>query len=255
MWQKIILSIVGLILAGGGITGYQIIKNDTNIPNDFDNIPHIVESVIDGDTIKISKTESSSWRDRVKVRLLSIDTPEKGECYYKEAKEYLTNLIEKKEILLEKDISGIDKYDRFLRYVVLPSIDPKEDSILINERLIRKGYAVYIASPPNNRYNDLFATAQRKAKDEKLGIWGECGQSEKSEKETNKLREQNDAVPPSPECTIKGNISEKGYGKIFLVEGCANYNRVKIDTRKGEQYFCSEKEAISAGFRKVENCP
>jgi hypothetical protein len=29
----------------------------------------------------------------------------------------------------------------------------------------------------------------------------------------------------------------------------------KYDNRKGEQYFCSEQEALSAGFRKATNCP
>ena len=43
------------------------------------------------------------------------------------------------------------------------------------------------------------------------------------------------SAPPSPECTIKGNISEKGYGKLYFLEGYPNYLKVKVDTRKGER--------------------
>jgi len=68
------------------------------------------------------------------------------------------------------------------------------------------------------------------------------------------LREK-DSGPSDPECIIKGNISEKGYGKTYLIPGCDNYKNVKIDQRKGEKYFCTEEEAFEAGFRKATNCP
>lgn len=57
---------------------------------------------------------------------------------------------------------------------------------------------------------------------------------------------------PAPPCVIiKGNISASGE-KIFHVPGQANYNNVKIDEAAGEKFFCSEDEAIAAGWRKAK---
>ena len=51
-----------------------------------------VESVIDGDTIILATGEH--------VRLLGIDTPERGECYYQEATDFLKSLLINKLVLL-----------------------------------------------------------------------------------------------------------------------------------------------------------
>lgn len=54
-------------------------------------------------------------------------------------------------------------------------------------------------------------------------------------------------------CNVKGNISSSGE-KIFHVPGCASYNATIIDTTAGERVFCTEKEALDAGWRKAKNC-
>ncbi len=66
------------------------------------------------------------------------------------------------------------------------------------------------------------------------------------------------ASPPSEEptdgsCDIKGNISSK-QEKIYHVQGCGSYSQTKIDEGVGERWFCSEQEAVDAGWRKAENC-
>lgn len=124
-----------------------------------------------------------------------------------------------------------------------------KDNLLVNEYLVRQGYAWSINSSPDKRYRDLLAAAEQEAKKKQCGLWGECNYERE-----NKLR-QLDVKPDNPRCIIKGNISEKGYGKTYLVPGCDNYERVKIDPRRGERYFCSQAEAQAAGFRKAENCP
>ena len=56
---------------------------------------------------------------------------------------------------------------------------------------------------------------------------------------------------PAPPCEIvKGNISRSGE-KIYHVPGGANYDQVKIDEAAGEMFFCTEEEAIAAGWRKA----
>lgn len=51
----------------------------------------------------------------------------------------------------------------------------------------------------------------------------------------------------SPQCLIKGNVSRSG--KIFHTPGSRHYDAVKINTDKGERWFCSLDEAIQAGWR------
>ncbi len=237
MLKKIIFGIIAALLAVGGYTGYKLVKQEN-----YDDQPQQVVEVIDGDTIKI--------KDNVRVRLIGINAPDKGECYYEESREFLKEFLEGKTVNLEKDISGKDDYGRPLRYVILPSNDPEKDNILINDYIVRQGYAQAVSSPPDNRYHDLLVSAQEEALRENRGIWREC----EYEDELSERREKN-FEPTEPDCLIKGNISTRGYGRIYLLPGCDNYDTVKIDFTKGEAYFCTEKEAQEAGFRKATNCP
>jgi len=47
---------------------------------------------------------------------------------------------------------------------------------------------------------------------------------------------------------IKGNIGSKG-DRIYHVPGGRWYDKTRIDTGKGERWFCSEAEARAAGWR------
>lgn len=49
------------------------------------------------------------------------------------------------------------------------------------------------------------------------------------------------------DCNIKGNISRRG--KIYHTPESSSYNAVKIDTSKGERFFCSIADAEAAGWR------
>jgi len=56
----------------------------------------------------------------------------------------------------------------------------------------------------------------------------------------------------SPACRIKGNISVMGE-RIYHVPGQAYYDSTRIDTLKGERWFCTEAEARAAGWRKAHD--
>lgn len=49
-------------------------------------------------------------------------------------------------------------------------------------------------------------------------------------------------------CNIKGNISSNG--KFYFVPGARSYATTKIDESKNERWFCSEAEAVAAGWTK-----
>jgi hypothetical protein len=63
-------------------------------------------------------------------------------------------------------------------------------------------------------------------------------------------------TPPEPViepqvCNIAGNISASGE-KIYHLPGMANYKQVVIDEGRGERWFCTEEEAVAAGWRKAQ---
>lgn len=57
------------------------------------------------------------------------------------------------------------------------------------------------------------------------------------------------AEDTSRECSIKGNISLNGE-RIYHLPSGEWYDETRIDTLKGERWFCSEEEARAAGWRR-----
>lgn len=105
----------------------------------------IVERIIDGDTIKVS------YNGRLEsLRLIGINAFEKNEPGGAEATMFLHTLLHKGNIIIvEFDKRKRDKYRRLLGYVYLG----KE---MLNEKLIKEGYASPFNVPPNNKYQRRF---------------------------------------------------------------------------------------------------
>jgi len=117
----------------------------------------LVTRVIDGDTIEIETGE--------RVRLTCIDTPETYEDKYKEAKDYLTELILNEEVKLVKDVSETGKYGRLIRYIYL------EDGSFVNELIVRNGYGIAYLYRPDVKLCPIIQEAEDYARINKLGIW------------------------------------------------------------------------------------
>jgi len=116
-----------------------------------------VIEVIDGDTIRIE--------GNYKVRLIGVNTPERGQKCYEEAKIFLKNLIEGKEVYLERDKRDKDKYGRLLRYVYY-------NSTMVNLLLVKEGYAVIFFDKENRKYSKELEEAYIYAKENKIGcLW------------------------------------------------------------------------------------
>ncbi len=105
-----------------------------------------VKRVVDGDTFI---TENN----RV-IRLLGIDAPEKGQKCFEEARRYLQNLIEGREVKLEYDKIKHDKYGRLLAYVWV-------GSLFVNKEMIEKGYAVFKNYGKKLKYEKLLNITPR----------------------------------------------------------------------------------------------
>src|SRR3990167_688727 len=129
-----------------------------------------VIEVVDGDTIKLNTGQT--------VRFIGIDTPETKDprrpvgCFGKEASAETKNLLDGREVILKKDVSDVDKYNRILRYVYLPL--PNGQTLFVNDYLIRAGFAKVSTYPPDVKYTEQFIEAERQAREGNKGLWGRC---------------------------------------------------------------------------------
>lgn len=136
-------------------TAPQVIK-----PTSSSSMPQAkVVRIIDGDTIEIESGQ--------RIRYIGIDTPETGGCHATQSTNKNKELVEGKTISLEKDISETDRYGRLLRYVYV-------GNTLVNEILVKEGYAQVYTYPPDVKYNERFLAAQKEARDNKIGLWSSC---------------------------------------------------------------------------------
>lgn len=149
----------------------------SNISSDVQISPQIspeegilVNRVVDGDTIEIEGGQ--------KVRYIGIDTPETVDprrdvgCYGKEASDENKKIVEGKRVILTKDVSETDKYDRLLRFVYLKQANGK--LLFVNDYLVRQGYAKASSYPPDVKFSEQFVMAEREAREAKRGLWQKC---------------------------------------------------------------------------------
>lgn len=100
--------------------------------------PHqaVAEIIKDGDTIELD--------NGMVLRLVGIDTPNRGQSGYKEATEYLKDLIEGETIYIEYDAYQEDQFGRLLGYVFekcQTQVGCKDGKRMINWLLVKKGLA------------------------------------------------------------------------------------------------------------------
>jgi len=195
----------------------------------------LVVRVVDGDTINVL-----IGGDELRLRYIGVDTPETVDprrpvgCFGKEASAHNRELVEGKTVGLERDVSETDRFGRLLRYVWL-------GGEMINAQLVEEGYATAYTYPPDVRYSELFATLQAEARTQGRGLWGACA--------TPEAPSPTAAAGACAQPLIKGNVSSGGE-KIYHVPGGYYYDDTVIDTAKGERWFCTEAEAVAAGWRK-----
>ncbi len=154
------------------LTFFYYSHRNTNLPQPKSNIvaqpitsTEKVVRVIDGDTFVIEGD--------IRVRLIGMDTPEmknknnKIDCFAQEAKDKLTSMISGKDVNLVKDVSETDRYGRLLRYVYL-------GDKMVNDTLVKEGYAVIATFPPDVKYENEFLTSEKMARESNLGLWSAC---------------------------------------------------------------------------------
>ncbi|PAT07140.1 hypothetical protein CKJ81_00695 [Corynebacterium hadale] len=118
-----------------------------------------VTKIVDGDTLDVDRNGET-----VRVRLLNIDTPERGECLYQEAKDRLTNLAPPgTRVHLEHDQERQDRYGRELAAAFA-------GDVFLNEQLTTEGLARAVTYEPNHAYTTRMEAAQAHARSAHLGL-------------------------------------------------------------------------------------
>src|SRR5262249_29221921 len=109
----------------------------------------------------------------------------------------------------------------------------------INAEMVNAGWALAFT-----KYADRYVSNENYARLSKRGLW-----SGSFVKPWEWRLGEAQAAQDSRECTIKGNISARGE-RIYHVPAQEYYSRTKIDEQRGERWFCSEPEALAAGWRR-----
>lgn len=122
----------------------------------------IVGHIVDGDTFRCG--------DGRKVRLIGIDSPERRQSPFGDtARDALLAMLRPgAAVRLEHDVTAADRYGRLLAYAWT-------GATLVNEAMLRDGWAVLYTVPPNVKYVGRLDRAQKEARARGAGLWAQDG--------------------------------------------------------------------------------
>lgn len=205
---------VGAGIIAGGLLLFGVGTKAIPIPLYF------ATSVFDGDTFETSEKQY--------IRLSGIDAPEEGRCGNVEAKKELERLILRKPLYI-KILYHLGSRQTGLVYTAKGSV---------NTAMLASGWVVkYDRDAPNDF---AMQEATDEARNKHIGVFSElCTQK------TN---------PDKPTCDIKGNNPDRDGTKVYHTKSCRAYNFTNVELYKGDEWFCTEKEAQKAGYTKAKGC-
>lgn len=190
--------------------------------------------VIDGDTISIGDT---------RIRLEGIDAPETGQTCQRKwigwwscgtaATAALARMLENRTVACAP--RGHDKYGRTLAVCFADGRD-------VNAAMVRQGHAWAFV-----KYSQSYVREEALARAEGLGIWQGHAQPAWDYRAKRWMAAESRAPDG---CAIKGNITK--HGRIYHMPWSPWYAQIRMEPDKGKRWFCSEAEAMAAGWRPVQ---
>ena len=192
--------------------------------------------VIDGDTLDVGG---------VRIRLHGIDAPEsKQSCRTggqrwscgREATRALAGRIGGRSVACEE--RDQDRYGRVVAVCSLSGTD-------LNGWMVAQGWAFAY-----RRYSRAYVAEESGARAARRGMWRGYVVPPWDWRRGERLAgTRATSQRDSGRCTIKGNIGKSGT-RIYHVPGGRYYEQTRINTSKGERWFCTEGEARAAGWRR-----
>lgn len=183
-------------------------------------------AIVDGDTFDL---------DGVRIRINGIDAPEYGQncgswdCGA-ESLDYLNFLINSGRV--ECKSLGDDGYGRVIGKCKVAGQD-------IGAAMVLHGLAYAFV-----KYSTDYVQEEEVAREQAIGIWEGNYQRPWDFRQEKWASAEQDSPAG---CPIKGNISENGH--IYHAPWSPWYKKTRINEGNGERWFCSEAEAVAAGWR------
>ena len=189
---------------------------------------------LSGDTLRVAKKT---------IRLDGIEAPEPGQtCLSSKsrrwrcadsAKSALRRLVRRKRLGCE--LTGSDDSDRPLGKCRAGETD-------IAAELVRGGHVF-----ATQGFFAPYGALEAEARDAKRGIWG--GKAKRpSDYRAQKWEEAKRDAPDG--CPIKGNMTRGR--RVYVLPWSRSYEKVTINRKRGERWFCSEADALAAGWKPYE---
>lgn len=153
IWVRLAVLIALVVI----IVGFRLVEEIG-----FDQKPgdrFTIVRVIDGDTVELKGGD--------KLRLLSIDTPEKGDLFYDEATMFVREIALGRVGRIEFSSRRRDKYGRLLGYLYI-------DSVFVNRQILVNGLGyLYLFKDTDigREETNILLEAQRSAMKAKVGLW------------------------------------------------------------------------------------
>lgn len=168
--KRIVSVSIAIFLLAAGFFGGYIFTHQPQSPQSVFVAPregtYRVTRVIDGDTVELESGEH--------IRYHGIDAPESGARWSTQAHELNRDFVQNKTVRLELDRVTRDPYGRIPAYVWV-------GDTMINEALIREGYAQYYAVKGEAvlKYRNRLLAAEAEAKQGRRGLWMDAWESGK----------------------------------------------------------------------------
>jgi endonuclease YncB( thermonuclease family) len=191
-----------------------------------------IERVADGDTVTLATGQT-----RYRIRLHEIDAPEHDQPWSRQSRQALSSKVTGKYVRVE--VETVDDYGRTVGRIWLGDRD-------INREMVHEGHAwVY------RKYlkDQSLLADEGAAQEASRGLWSLADPvppwqwRQAARAAADALREGGDQ-----HCEIKGNINRRG-DRIYHQPGDRHYRETRIDTSRGERWFCSPEAAEQAGWR------
>jgi endonuclease YncB( thermonuclease family) len=243
-----------------------------------------VTRVIDGDSLRVRLAGAPAGsRGEIEVRLHGADAPEYRQAGGREAKSYLRRQVAGRRVTLA--VVTTDRYDRLVAVVGSDGAEPVNaglvaaghawanrrylgevpgaDRLCALEAEARAARRGLWARPPDSWVPPWLFRRTTGPDGADLRVRSYAAETEADCRRAIPRPRRPAAAPtatqPEPQpvmgpdggdgdCRIKGNISDRG-DRIYHVPGSRHYDRTRIDTARGERWFCSAADARAAGFR------
>lgn len=129
-------------------------------------VKSVVVGIQDGDTIELKMVyNGDNARNRkgknLRIRLAHVDCPEKGEPFYRNAKQFSANLCFQKTVTIIHS-NKFDRYGRLIGEVILPNGNN------LNKELIKAGLAIHFKKYSNS---SIYSNLELQTRIKKVGIW------------------------------------------------------------------------------------